>query len=61
MNTRDSINKQNVIHIFLMNVIINGDISFSGKNLNINRNKLRKFKNEQKATTENLLCQTKEV
>jgi len=25
------------------------------------RNKLRKFKNKQKATTENLLCQTKEV
>ena len=48
----DSINKQNVIHIFLMNLIINGDISSSGKNLNINRNKLRKFKNEQKATTE---------
>ena len=61
MNTRDSINKQNVIHIFLMNVIINGDISFSGKNLNINRNKLRKFKNQQKATTEKLLCQTKHV
>ena len=57
----DSINKQRVIHLFLMNVIMNGDISFSGKDLKINGNKLRKFKNKQKATTENLLCQTKEV
>ena len=53
----DSINKQRVIHLFLMNVIMNGDISFSGKDLKINGNKLRKFKNKQKAT-ENLLCQT---
>ena len=51
----DSINKQRVIHLFLMNVIMNGDISFSGKDLKINGNKLRKFKNKQKSTTENLL------
>ena len=57
----DSINKQRVIHLFLMNVIMNGDISFSGNDLKINGNKLRKFKNKQKSTTENLLCQTKYV
>ena len=61
MNTMDSINKQSVIHIFLMNVIMNWDIYFSGKDLKINRNKLRKFKNKQKAITENLLCQTKYI
>ena len=46
----DSINKQRVIHLFLMNVIMNGDISFSGKDLKINVNKLRKFKNKHKST-----------
>ena len=43
----------------MINVIKNGDISFSGKDLRIIRNKLRKFKKKQKA--ENILCQTKEV
>lgn len=60
----DSINKQSVIHLFLMNVIMNRDISFSGKDLKINGNKLRKFKNKtkinnRKLTMPNKTCQIK--
>ena len=42
----------------MINVIKNGDILFSGKDLSIIRNKLRKFKKKQKA--ENILWYAKQ-